>query len=78
MEATGVFNSCVTALMNASCCSLRRISRTMEMVLTTTPKMMIDTSRMPRASRMPVRQLRSTQPTYKIRMTVIRQTPNAI
>ena len=37
MEATGVFSSCVTALMKASCCSLRRISRTRKMVFSTTP-----------------------------------------
>ena len=33
MDATGVFNSWVTALMKASCCSFRRISRTRKMVL---------------------------------------------
>ena len=40
MEATGVFSSWVTALMNESCCSLRRISRTRKMVFSTIPAMM--------------------------------------
>ncbi len=40
MEAIGVFNSCVTALMKLSCCSLRRISRTRKMVFKVTPAMM--------------------------------------
>ena len=40
IDATGVFSSWVTALMNASCCSLRRISRTRKIVLSTTPVMM--------------------------------------
>ena len=54
MDATGVFNSCVTALMKASCCSLRRISRTRKMVFRTMPAMISSTDRMPRSSRMPV------------------------
>ena len=54
MEATGVFSSCVTALMKASCCSLRRISRTRKMVFSTTPPMIIASSRIPKNSRMPV------------------------
>ena len=62
MDATGVFSSCVTALMKASCCSLRRISRTRKMVLRTTPAMIIIISRIPRTSRIPVRQLSRTQP----------------
>ena len=32
MEATGVFSSCVTELINVSCCSLRRISRNRKIV----------------------------------------------
>ena len=50
IDATGVFSSWVTALMNASCCSLRRISRTRKMVLSTTPVMMSGKARRPRIS----------------------------
>ena len=39
MEAIGVFNSWVTALMKLSCCSLRRISRTRKPVLRISPRM---------------------------------------
>src|SRR6202140_4769063 len=42
MEATGVFSSCVTALMKASCCSFRRISRTRNVVLRTTPLLIVN------------------------------------
>ncbi len=78
MEATGVFSSWVTALMKASCCSLRRISRTRKMVFSTTPQMIISTSRTPSTSRMPVRQFSRTQPMYSTRMTVISPTPRAM
>src|SRR5579872_1586858 len=78
MAATGVFNSCVTALMKASCCSLRRISRTKKMVFTTTPPMIRAIRSMPRKSRMPLRQLSNTQPTYSRMTTDIRQAPSAM
>src|SRR5579864_8161736 len=78
MAATGVFNSWVTALMKASCCSLRRISRTRKAVLTTTPPMIMASSRMPRKSRIPLRQLSRTQPMYSSRMTEMRPAPSAM
>src|ERR1700680_1175415 len=40
MDAIGVFNSWVTALMKLSCFSLRRISRTRKIVLRTRPATM--------------------------------------
>src|SRR5579864_7348099 len=78
MAATGVFNSWVTALMKASCCSLRRISRTRKAVFTTTPPMTIASRMMPRNRRMPLRQLSRTQPMYSSRMTEMRPAPSAM
>src|SRR5579864_7378504 len=78
MEATGVFSSCVTALMKASCCSLRLISRTRKVVLSTTPLMMVRASIVARNRRIPVRQLSRTQPMYSRMMTEIRPTPRAM
>src|ERR1700682_1873873 len=56
IDATGVFSSWVTALMNASCCSLRRISRTRKIVLSTSPVMMSGKARRPRISMPAARQ----------------------
>src|ERR1700723_205189 len=78
MEATGVFNSWVTALIKASCCSLRRISRTRKVVLRTTPTMITRASSEPRNSRMPVCQRSSTQPMYNRTITEISPAPSAI
>ena len=63
IEVIGVFSSWVTALMKASCCSLRRISRTRKNVLSTTPLIRTVSSSTPRKSRIPLRQLRKNQPT---------------
>src|ERR1700693_4613550 len=78
MEATGVFSSCVTALMKASCCSFRRISRTRNVVFSTTPLMMVKAKIVARKSRIPVRQLSKTHPMYRRIMTEIRPMPSAM
>ena len=61
IEVIGVFNSCVTALMKLSCCSLRRISRTRKTVLRIRPRMMATKKTTPKKSRTPLRQLRMIQ-----------------
>ena len=63
MDATGVFSSCVTALMKASCCSFRRISRTRKTVFSTTPLISTATSRPPRNNKIPWCQSKTNQPT---------------
>src|SRR5579863_5010713 len=78
MEATGVFSSWVTALMKASCCSFRRISRTRNVVFRTTPAMIRASSTMPKNRRMPERQPSRTQPTYRSMTTRVRPVPSAM
>ncbi len=78
IDATGVFSSCVTALMNASCCSFRRISRTRKIVLSTTPVMMSGKARTPRISIPAARQLTMTQLMLSATTPVVRQTPRTM
>src|SRR5260370_686505 len=76
MDAIGVFNSWVTALMKLSCCSLRRISRTRKIVLRTRPATMAPKKMMPRKTLTPWRQLRMIQPLPTANATADRQTPS--
>src|SRR5712692_10493912 len=78
IDATGVFNSWVTALMNAPCCSFRRISRTRKIVLSTTPVMMSGKARTPRISIPASRQLTITQPMLSARAPAVTQTPRTM
>src|ERR1041385_3829136 len=61
MEASGVLSSCVTELMKASCCSLRRISRIKKVVFSTRPAIISTKKIMPRTSIATSRQLRMIQ-----------------
>src|SRR5438034_5870391 len=78
IDATGVFSSWVTALMNAPCCSFRRISRTRKIVLSTTPVMISGKARTPRISIPAWRQLTMTQPMLSARAPADRQTPRTM
>src|SRR5438034_1646320 len=78
IDATGVFSSWVTALMNAPCCSFRRISRTRKIVLSTTPVMISGKARTPRISIPAWRQLTMTQPTLSASAPADRQTPRTM
>src|SRR5436309_1642911 len=78
IDATGVFSSWVTALMNAPCCSFRRISRTRKIVLSTTPVMISGKARTPRISIPAWRQLTMTQPMLSASAPADRQTPRTM
>src|SRR5229473_2738604 len=78
IDARGVFSSWVTALMNAPCCSFRRISRTRKIVLSTTPVMMSGKTRTPRISIPASRQLTITQPMLSVRAPADTQTPRTM
>src|SRR5256714_9117039 len=78
MEAIGVFNSCETALMKASCCSLRRISRTRKIVLSMSPAMMKPKKMMPSTSRATLRQLSRTQLTFSVKASPTRHAPSVM
>src|SRR5437764_1896889 len=78
MEAIGVFSSCETALMKASCCSLRRISRTRKIVLSMSPAMMKPKKMMPSTSRATLRQLSRTQLTFSVRASPTRHAPSVM
>src|SRR2546423_5584915 len=72
MEAIGVFNSCETAVMKASCCSLRRSSRTRKIVLRMSPAMMTPKKMTPSSSRATLRQLSRTQLTFSAKASPTR------
>src|ERR1051326_5726112 len=74
----GVFSSWVTALMKASCCSLRRISRTRKMGLRTSPAMMALKKTMPRTSSAAVRQLSRIQLTLSAHASPTRHAPSVM
>src|SRR2546423_5333634 len=78
MEAIGVFNSCETALMKASCCSLRRISRTRKIVLSMRPAMMTPKKMTPSTSRATLRQLSRIQLTFSARASPTRHAPSVM
>src|SRR6266571_1132841 len=78
IDATGVFSSWVTALMNAPCCSFLRISRTRKIVLSTTPVMISGKARTPRISIPAWRQLTMTQPMLSASAPADRQTPRTM
>src|SRR5437763_370356 len=78
MEAIGVFNSCETALMKASCCSLRRISRTRKIVLSMRPAMMTPKKTTPSTSRATLRQLSRIQLTFSARASPTRHAPSVM
>src|SRR5581483_3137718 len=75
MEAMGVFNSCVTALMKLSCCSLRRTSRTRKIVLSTIPAIIAPKKMTPRKTLIPSRQLRMIHPLPTAPARPARHTP---
>ena len=78
MDAIGVFSSCVTALMNESCCSLRRISRTRKIVLMT-PRAMITRKKIdPNTISIPSRQLSTSQLTFSVTAAATRQAPRTV
>src|SRR5271169_2730294 len=77
MDAIGVFNSWVTALMKLSCCSLRRISRTRKPVLRIMPAIIAAKKITPKSSRTPARQLRMTQLTFSATARATEHTPSA-
>src|SRR2546423_7785194 len=78
MEAIGVFSSCETALMNASCCSLRRISRTRKIVLRMRPAMMTPKKMTPSTSRATLRQLSRIQLTFSVKASPTRHAPSVM
>ena len=80
MDATGVFSSCVTALMKASCCSFRLdLSHQKSAVFGTTPLMIVKANiGSQEESRIPVRQFSKTHPMYRRIMTEIRPIPSAM
>src|SRR5437588_2679287 len=78
MEAIGVFSSCETALMNASCCSLRRISRTRKIVLRMSPAMMTPKKTTPSTSRATLRQLSRIQLTLSAKASPTRHAPSVM
>src|SRR5438105_9831123 len=78
MEAIGVFSSWETALMKASCCALRRISRTRKMVLRMRPAMMALKKMTPSTSRATLRQLSSTQLTLSATASPTRHAPSVM
>src|ERR1700681_1075330 len=64
--------------MNASCCSLRRISRTRKMVLSTTPVMKRGKTTRPTMRRPTFCQLTMIQPTLRAMAPPARQTPRTM
>src|SRR5947209_19867167 len=78
MEAIGVFNSWETALMKASCCSLRRISRTRKMVLRMRPAMMTLKKLTPSTRSATLRQLSRTQLTFRVTASPTRHAPSVM
>ena len=74
----GVFSSWVTALMKASCCSLRRISRTRKMVFSTTPPMMISQQQNAEEQQNAGAPVEQHPADVERRMTEIRPTPSAM
>src|SRR6185312_5775621 len=78
MEASGVLSSCVTALMKASCCSLRRISRIRKVVFRTRPTIISTKKTMPKTSIATSRQLRMIQPTLSAVASATRQAPRVM
>src|SRR6185436_11874783 len=78
MEAIGVFSSCVTALIKASCCSLRRISRIRKVVLSTTPKISTMKKMIPRISSASSVRLRMIQPKLRAIESTTRHTASVM
>src|SRR5947209_15729874 len=64
--------------MKASCCSLRRISRTRKMVLRMSPAMMTPKKMTPSTSRATLRQLSRTQLTLSVRASPTRHAPSVM
>src|SRR6266545_2691544 len=78
MEVSGVFNTWVTALIKASCCSLRRISRIRNVVLRTSPVISNRKKTMPKTSRATSRGLSRIQPTLSAIASATRQAPSVL
>src|SRR6185503_20099178 len=78
MEAIGVFNSCVTALIKASCCSLRRISRIRKVVLSTTPNISTMKKIIPKISSASSVRLRMIQPKLRATASATRHAPSVM
>ena len=68
----------MTALMKASCFSLRRISRTRNTVLRTSPATKISPANTPRTTSTPLRQLATSQPILSATANAIKHVPRAI
>src|SRR6185295_5662485 len=78
MDASGVLSSCVTALIKASCCSLRRISRMRKVVFRTRPTIISTKKTMPKTSIATSRQLRMIQPTLSAVASATRHAPKVM
>src|SRR5260370_24935292 len=78
MEGIGVFSSCVTAFRKLSCRSLRRISRTMKIVLTTKPAIITPKKIMPNTSGTTCRRWNTTQVMWRKTATPTRQAPSVM
>src|ERR1041385_4243284 len=64
--------------MNASCCSLRLISRIRNVVLSTTPKISTTKKMMPKTSSATSRQLSIIQPTFNATASATRHAPSVM